>query len=124
MVTSVSPVLSLGGTGQIAFLLMLPLLTRRPFSFSVCGVGILALVMGFATYSQRHLNNGLLGRLDFAYLARLFQKYSQVSFSCFFSQFNQSEIMFGTANPTPQTAAGLSHDWAYLDVFYAYGIVG
>ena len=122
-VTAVALVLSLGGTGQIAFLLLLPLLTRRPFSLSVLGAGILAGVVGFATYAQQYLNGGPLGKFDFAYLARLSEIFGAV-FQAFLSQFGRYEIMFGTASPTPETAAGVTHDWAYLDVFYAYGLVG
>ena len=42
----------------------------------------------------------------------------------FFHQFTIGDLLFGNQTPTAMSVTGLTHDWAYLDVFYVYGLTG
>lgn len=116
--------LSLSGTGQVGLLGMTPLVFRRPFLGAVIGMAPLAGLMAYATveglYSLPHQN--LLARFDFAYFEKLFFFFTHVGWR-FFARFRITDFLFG-APPTHAAVIGITHDWAYLDIFYAYGAAG
>jgi hypothetical protein len=63
------------------------------------------------------------GRFTLEYLSRLVQLFQGLA-SRYFSRFSMGELLIGTATPTTLVVTGLTRDWAYLDVFYAYGLIG
>jgi hypothetical protein len=47
-----------------------------------------------------------------------------VVFNNFTGGLSADELAFGSQTQTADTVGGLTHDWAYLDVSIAYGVVG
>ena len=112
-----------GATGLITFLVLIPLWTRRPFLLSVIGFAFLGSIVGIATMTNQQATGGPLGKFDLVYastLIRMFSRFAQISFM----KFTPNDYLFGSSFISTQASIGLTHDWAYLDVFFVYGIVG
>jgi hypothetical protein len=116
--------LSGSGTGQLGLALLSPLALRRPWLLVASVILPLTGLVVWATFTNQYaVSGGMTGRFDLAYgfrLAGLFIALAQR----FFSQFNINELLFGNSVVTSFSVIGLTHDWAYLDVFYVYGLVG
>ena len=122
--TFVGVALSGSATGQLGFAALLPLVIRRPLLVVALVLTPLILLVGWASLtSQYTVNGGALGRFDVAYAIKLSGMFTSVG-THFFSRFTADEFLFGTSRPDILVITGLTHDWAYLDVFYAYGLVG
>jgi hypothetical protein len=121
--TAAALAITLGGTGVITFLALAPLWSRKPFMLSaVAAIGLVCLV-ATATMTSQYATSGLLWKLDWAYLQVMAKIFSGV-FSAMLAQFTQNDILMGSQIITPRAATGLTHDWAYFDVFYVSGLIG
>ncbi|MDE2111698.1 MAG: hypothetical protein KGJ79_11200 [Alphaproteobacteria bacterium] len=115
--------LTFGATGDITFLALIPLWTKRPVLFSGFGVLLLVAVMGAASATSQYATNGPFSKLDFAYLQFLVDFFFRV-LPLYMSRFTPNNYLLGSSTVTGKGAIGLTHDWAYFDVFYVYGILG
>lgn len=124
LMTFLGVLLSGSTTGQIALAGLSLLAIRRPLiPIAVFLIPLLALVAWSTATNQYAHASGAIAKLDLAYLERLSTIFSTVS-GRFLGQISAEEILFGTNTPTMDIMLGYSHDWAYLDVFYAFGLVG
>jgi|GEM_PF-2472967 len=123
VVTLVTLSLTLGITGVIIFLALIPLWTRRPFLFSGMGFAALGVLVATATLGAQYSTGGPLEKFDLAYLDRLGYLLNKV-LRLYLVQFNTDNFLFGAPLISPLATSGISHDWAYFDVFYVYGFVG
>jgi len=115
--------LTFGGTGQLTFLALLPLWTRKPLLFFVVALAALGILMGGATITNQHAERGIFEKFDLAYLGILISVFMNVSNS-FLSQFSTSDLLMGSSFISEKATKGLTHDWAYFDVFYVNGLIG
>jgi hypothetical protein len=116
--------LSGSGTGQLGFAALTPLVIRKPLVVAAAILTPLSLLVTWATLTNQYaVSGGGIGRFDLAYAVRL-SAFFTILGKRFFHQFNNEEIVFGTQHPTAAVVVGYTHDWAYLDIFYAYGLVG
>jgi hypothetical protein len=115
--------LSGSGTGQIGFAAMASLIMRRPLGVAIIVLIPATLLVTWATLTNQDAAGTNFGRLDIAYLNRLTLFFLALA-GRFLGRFTTDELLFGTSNPSDAVVTGYSHDWAYLDVFYAYGIAG
>lgn len=124
VITFLGIALSGSGTGQLGFAVLAPLALRKPLVLAIIVIVPLTALVAWATAtSQYTVSGGALGRFDLAYLSRLTVLFNAITQN-FLHQFNAEEFLFGSAFPTAQSVTGITHDWAYLDVFYIFGIVG
>lgn len=115
--------LSSSGTGVIGLVAMSPLVFRRAFVLmGAIFLPAIALV-AWATLTEQFAAATAFGRFDLAYLGRLLF-FLRFFIDNFLYKFTPAEFLLGTNNPTPTIVTGVTHDWAYIDVFYAYGIAG
>ncbi len=112
------------GTGLLALVGMVPIGTKRPFALLtlILSPAIVLSIWATAT-SQYYRTGGLLGRFDIAYYTKPI-RFLTMFIGRFLDQFSTNEVLFGTQSPDKLVVLGLTHDWAYLDVFYAYGLFG
>jgi len=114
---------TLGATGVMTFLALLPLWSRRPFLLSgVAAIGLICLV-AFATITSQNATSGLLWKFDLAYLRLMVNLFSNV-YAVMLAQFSQNDLLMGSQIISARAATGLTHDWAYFDVFYVSGLAG
>jgi hypothetical protein len=115
--------LTLGATGVMAFIALLPLWTRRPFLYSVLATVPVIGAVSFATLTSQWASQGLLWKFDLVYWDVMREMFSRV-FTKMLSRFSESDILMGASSISPQAATGLTHDWAYFDIFYVSGLIG
>jgi hypothetical protein len=119
----VALVVSLGGTGQLAFVILIPLCMRRPvLGIAVCGL-LLGVLIGIATFFAQNRTGSDIQKFDFAYALLIARRLSEI-LGFYLSRLSADEIMFGSQTVTIYSVTGLTHDWAYFDVFYSYGLIG
>jgi hypothetical protein len=124
LVTLLGVVLSGSGTGQFGFAAMALLVIRRPVAFVIVVLMPVLIFMTWASMTNQYAVGGAaIGRFDIAYPIRLSYLFAAIA-ARFINQFSLEEILFGTLHPTAVIVLGYTHDWAYLDIFYAYGVVG
>ena len=124
LVTLSGVILSGSGTGQLALGALAPLVLRRPALLAtLIVIPFIALVTWATVTRQFSVSGGAIGRFDAAYAIRLAGLFAVIG-QRFLSRFDFSELLFGSTSPTPDSVVGLTHDWAYLDVFYVYGFIG
>jgi hypothetical protein len=112
---------SFGGTGMITFLVLIPLISRRRALGISIGLPIIAAIVAVATIV--HERNSVLYRFDIATISRYMTFFTTVAHR-FLDGLTPNELAFGSETQTIDTVSGITHDWAYLDVFIAYGAVG
>jgi hypothetical protein len=123
ILTFVALGLTFGGTGQVTFLALLPLWTRKPILFFFVALVALGILMGGATITEQHSGRGLFEKFDLAYLGILATVFINVA-SSLLSQFSNANLLMGSSFISGAATTGLTHDWAYFDVFYVHGLIG
>jgi len=115
--------ISFGGTGILAFVALLPLNVRRPIlGLAVSGI-IAGSLVAATMLTFQHNTSGILEKLDVNYALAMASQVSRVAGS-YFRQLSADDVMFGSQTVTQYSAVGITHDWGYFDVFYAYGVIG
>jgi hypothetical protein len=122
--TCAGVILSGSGTGQVGLAILAPLGIRKPWLLLAIVLVPSITIVTWATLTHQYATSPtVIGKFDLAYAFRLSGSFITIA-QRFFGQFTASELLFGSVTPTSNSVIGLTHDWAYLDVFFSYGIVG
>ena len=110
------------GTAYLAFLMMLPLLTKRPFLHATySGLALIATTI-MMDYIKDY--NVVFYKLSFSYIEyNVFERFQVLVIDNFMSNFTLVNYLFGSSEPNFNVGTGVTHDYAYFDVFYEGGIV-
>ncbi len=110
---------SMGGTG-ISSLAMLILMRNLKLSWrAVIGLSLVfAGVIAAAIFVQP-----IAEKFDLRYLAILLE-YLIRAYDAYLANFTPAQIVWGTSEIQVDYSPGVTHDWAYFDVFYEYGLIG